>query len=325
MAARRTLSRLGRIIAAVAIASLAICLSSCTTAQQTRVVARVNGEAITTADLLAELRKRRGAPTLVTIIDEAIIHQRAEEAGITASDEEMQLRWQRAIAEAGSESDMQAILEQRGVTNEEYRRSLRTDLLLDKLAKASMEIPEQEVEDFYREHKEDYALGERTKARMILVSSEADAKAIRDALNEPEADFAGLAKALSIDPATKDDGGDMGWFERDDYARAITDRAFEMEAGQISDPIEVPDGWVILKVEGHKEPGHRPLEEVRDEVEARITRLKLPSARAEWMTNAREAAAVKIHDAELRDMTLEMLKNAPVPQAPSLLPVPPPQ
>lgn len=325
MAGRRILSSLGKIVAALMVAGMAIALSSCTTAEQNEVVARVNEDTITTSELLAELRKRRGAPTLVTIIDEAIIHQAAEEAGISAGEDEMELRWQRAIAEAGSETDMRAILKQRGMSDEEYRRRLHTDLLLDKLVRASMEIPEQEVRDFYREHIDDYSRDERTRARMILLSSETDAQHIREALDEEGADFAGLAEALSIEPGTADEGGDMGWFERDDYARAITDVAFEMEAGEISDPIEVPDGWVLLKVEARAEADHQPLEEVRDEVRARIMRMKLPSARDEWVRDARAEAAVEIHDRELREATLRMLENAPPPQSPSLLPVPPPQ
>ncbi len=325
MAAGRILSSLGKVVATLMVAGMAIALSSCTTAEQNEVVARVNGASITTGELLSELRKRRGAPTLVTIIDEAIIHQAAEQAGISASEEEMELRWQRAIAEAGSETDMRAILKQRGISDEEYRRRLHSDLLLDKLVKASMDIPEQEIRDFYREHIDDYARGERTRARMILLASETDAQHIREALDEEGADFAGLAEALSIDPGTAADGGDMGWFERDDYARAITDVAFEMEAGEISDPIEVPDGWVLLKVDEHADADRQPLEEVRGEIRARIVRMKLPSAREQWVRTAREETAVEIHDSELREITLRMLEDAPPPQSPSLLPVPPPQ
>ncbi|MGI5816498.1 MAG: peptidyl-prolyl cis-trans isomerase [Armatimonadota bacterium] len=325
MTACRILSSICRTVAALAIVGVALALTSCTTAEQAAVVARVNGETITASELLDELRKRRGAPTLVDLIDTALIEQGAEQAGITASDEEMQLRWQRAMAEAGSETDMRGILEQRGVTEDDYRERLRIDLLLDKLARETMNIPEQEIKDFYNEHREDYALGDRVKAKMILVASETDARHIRDALDDPDASFEGLARALSIDPATKDDGGDMGWFERDAYARAITDVAFEMQPGEISDPIEVPDGWVLLEVEGHQDAGYRPLEEVRDEVVARITRMKQSEARAAWIRQAREAAVVRVRDSQLREATMMLLENAPPPASPSLLPVPPPQ
>lgn len=325
MVARRTPREFRAVVAALTLVGVALALSSCTPAEQAKVVARVNGEAITAGELLQELRKRRGAPVLADIIDTALIYQAANEAGITASEEEMALRWQRAIAEAGSETDMNAILEQRGITQDEYRQKLRADLLLDKLAKQTIEIPDQEIQDFYREHREDYALGERVKARMILVHNELDAVNLRDVLAQPGASFEGLARTVSIDPATKDEGGDMGWFERDDYARAITDVAFEMEEGELSQPIEVPDGWVLLKVEGHRGAGYRPLDDVREEIRARITRMKLPEARKEWIARARKAAAVQIHDAELREATMMLLENAPAPMSPSLLPVAPPR
>jgi foldase protein PrsA len=322
---RRILSAFSTILAALVIVLAMPAVTSCTPTDRGKVVARVNGQTITAGQLLEELRKRRGGPTLVDMIDAELIELAAREAGIEVSEEETQLRWQRAIAEAGSETDTRAILEHRGISEEEYRESLRIDLLLDKLVTATIQVPEQEVADFYREHQEDYALGERVKARMILVSSEDDARSLADALKEPEADFAGLAGALSIDPATSENGGDMGWIERDDYARAITDAAFAMAAGEISPPIEVPDGWVLLKVEGHEGAGHRPLEEVREEVQARIVRMKLPTAREEWVRRARSEAAVTISDEGLREATMELLKHMPPPQRPSLLPVPPPQ
>ena len=325
MTARPILSAFRRALAALATVGAVLALTSCTPTERAQVVARVNGETITAGELLGELRKRRGAPTLVDMIDITLIERAAQAAGMSASEDEMHLRWQRAIAEAGSETDMRAILEQRNVSEEQYRENLRIDLLLDKLATASIDVPEQEVEDFYREHQEDYALGERVKARMILVSTEADAQSIRDALDDPQADFAGLANALSIDPATNEAGGDMGWFERDDYARAITDVAFKMEDGTFSDPIEVPDGWVLLQVEAHEGAGYRPLAEARDEVQARIVRLKLPSAREEWIRQARAEGAIQINDDSLREATTELLQHAPPPQRPTLLPVPPPQ
>ena len=78
-------------------------------------------------------------------------------------------------------------------------------------------------------------------------------------------------------------------------------------------------------MEGHEGAGHRPREEVREEVQARIVRMKLPTAREEWVGRARSEAAVTINDDGLREATMELLKHMPPPQRPSLLPVPPPQ
>ncbi len=298
-------------------------LASCTPSEQTQVVARVNDQTITFDEFVTELRLRHGPPELVSMIDQLLIEQAAAADGIHVTEDEMRLRWERAIAEAGSEADLKAILEQRNTTSEEYREQLRIGLLLDRIVRASLDIDEQEIRDFYDEHADDYQLGERVKARMILVASQENAETIAEAL-EAGGDFAGLAQALSIDPATKDEGGDMGWFERRDYAEVIAQRAFAMEPGEISEPFEAPDGWVILKVEGHQEAGLRPFDEVRDEVRSRIVRAKLPSARRDWTAEARANAAVQIADAQLRETTLSLLEDAPPPDPPSLMPVPPP-
>ncbi len=306
--------------AALAVASL----GACTPQQEGRVLARVGERAITAGELLAELRHTRGPSTLVEMIDAELIRQGAEAAGIEATEAELKLRLDRAVAQAGSEADFAALLENRGLTREQFVELLRTDLLLDKLARATMPLHEQEIEDFYAEHREEYARGEQVRARLILLGSRADAEAVLETL-QLGGDFAGLASALSIDPATRDKGGDMGWFEREDYAPPIAEAAFALPPGETSGVIEVPDGWAIVRVEERREAGYRPLEEVREEIRGRIERAKLPPARAEWIRRARAEATVRITDPELRAATEAMLKYAPPPQPVSLLPVPPAQ
>ncbi|MGD9494732.1 MAG: peptidyl-prolyl cis-trans isomerase [Armatimonadota bacterium] len=303
---------------------LAAALGACTPSERATVVARVNEQAISADELVRELRLRRGPAVLVEMIDSELIRAGAAQAGITVTDEEMALRWERAVAQAGSEADFEAVLASRKLTREQFRALLQQDLLLDKLAKATMSIPEQEVLDFYAEHREDYAVGERVKGRMMLLGSESDAQTVLEAL-KAGGDFAGLAQALSLDPATREKGGEMGWFEREDYAQPISDAAFALQPGQISGPIQVPDGWVIVQVQERKPAGYRELEEVREEVRGRIERAKLPYAREEWIRRAREQATVQILDEALRETTESLLQHAPPPEPVTLLPVPPPQ
>ncbi len=320
-------STVARPVVAAALAAgalVVLALGACTPSERRQVIARVNDLTITADDLLRELRLARGPATLVEMIDAELIRQGAEEAGITVTGDEMELRMERARAQAGSEADLEAMLERRDLTHEQFREMLLLDLLLDKLARASMTIDEQEIKDFYAEHREDYAVGAQVKARMMLLGSEADAQAVLGTLKQG-GDFAGLASALSLDPATRDRGGEMGWFEREDYAQPIADAAFALQPGELSGPIDAPDGWVIVQVEDRRDAGYRPLEEVRDEVRGRIDRAKLPSAREEWIAAARARATVRIGDPDLRDATRRMLEHAPAPQPVSLLPVPPPQ
>ena len=303
-------------------AAACLCLvASCTPAENGDVVARVGGREITVGDLLGRLREVRGPSVLVEMIDARLITSAAVQAGIEVGDEELQVRLQRAVAEAGSDADFAVALQQRGQTREQFTEALRLDALLDKLVMAGMAIQDQEVRDFYGEHREEFRLGETVRARMMMFASREDAQAVRDTLGAG-GDFDGLARALSTDPGTADRGGEMGWFERDGYAEEITKVAFDLQPGELSQPFQAPDGWVILQVEERKPPGFRPLEEVRAELLARIQRGKLPDLREQWIRRARAEATIRITDDDLREATLELLKSAPAPQPVSLLPVP---
>lgn len=304
-----------RVVAGLLAAVTLSFLAACTPAEQDkRLVATINGQKITVGDLLTKLRRNRGPSVLVEMMDTQLVLAAAAQQGLEVDDDEMRVRLQRAISEVGSEVDFEARLDTMKITREKFMERLRVDLLLDKLTRAEMRIHEQEVKDFYREHRREFRRGERVKARMMLFDSREDADTVHEALAQPGSDFAGLARALSTDPATKDRGGDMGYFERADYAGEISDVAFALEVGQLSAVFEAPDGYCILKVEDRKRADTQPLSEVAEEIRARIMVAKLPSARGEWILKVRQAASITIADQELRESTLEVLLHAPPPQ-----------
>lgn len=304
-----------RVVAGLLAAVTLSFLAACTPAEQDkRLVATINGQKITVGDLLTKLRRNRGPSVLVEMMDTRLVLAAAAQQGLEVDDDEMRVRLQRAISEVGSEADFEARLDTMKITREKFMERLRVDLLLDKLTRAEMRIHEQEVKDFYREHRREFRRGERVKARMMLFDSREDADTVHEALQQPGSDFAGLARALSTDPATKDRGGDMGYFERADYAGEISDVAFALEVGQLSAVFEAPDGYCILKVEDRKRADTQPLSEVAEEIRARIMVAKLPSARGEWILKVRQAASITIADQELRESTLEVLLHAPPPQ-----------
>jgi peptidyl-prolyl cis-trans isomerase C len=89
---------------------------------------------------------------------------------------------------------------------------------------------------------------EETHARHILVSTEDEAKKLIAELNKG-ADFATLAKQDSKDP-DRDNGGDLGFFRRDQVWPEFADVAFALQPGQFSQtPIHNEFGWHIVKVE----------------------------------------------------------------------------
>ena len=62
-------------------------------------------------------------------------------------------------------------------------------------------------------------------------------------------DFASVAKRFSADTASRDQGGELGWFRRGVMFKSFEDAAFRLRPGEISEVVETPFGYHIIKVE----------------------------------------------------------------------------
>jgi peptidyl-prolyl cis-trans isomerase C len=85
-------------------------------------------------------------------------------------------------------------------------------------------------------------------------------------------DFAKLATALTEDPSGKQDGGDLGYFTRDQMVPEFSEVAFSLEKGQMSAPVKTQFGWHVLKVEDKRMREPPPFDKVRAEIEEYASR-----------------------------------------------------
>jgi peptidyl-prolyl cis-trans isomerase C len=127
-------------------------------------------------------------------------------------------------------------------------------------------------------------------ARHILVETEDEAKQIEDELKKG-ADFAELAKKKSKDPGASD-GGDLGFFTKDQMVPEFSAVAFALEPGKISDPVKSQFGWHVIKVEEKRNRKAPDFEQVKSQIETYVTR----KAQADYVTKLRETAKVERMD-----------------------------
>src|SRR5881397_3723262 len=140
------------------------------------------------------------------------------------------------------------------------------------------EVKDDDVAEYYALHKEDkFTEPEQVRARHILIKVAADAGADAKAAARKKAeellakvkagaDFAALAKESSEDPGSAAKGGDLGLFLRGRMTPAFEEAAFALQAGGVSDVVETPFGFHVIKVEEHRPGGVKPLEAVHDEI-----------------------------------------------------------
>jgi peptidyl-prolyl cis-trans isomerase C len=111
---------------------------------------------------------------------------------------------------------------------------------------------------------------DEVRARHILVGSEAEATTVIDEL-KGGADFAAVARVVSKDPDGKQ-GGDLGFFRRDQVWPGFADAAFSLQPGQIAPkPVHNEFGWHVIKVEERRLVGPPTLSEVRDQIRDDLT------------------------------------------------------
>jgi peptidyl-prolyl cis-trans isomerase C len=124
-------------------------------------------------------------------------------------------------------------------------------------------------------------------ARHILVPTEDEAKAIEAELKKG-ADFATLAKEKSKDPGAAD-GGDLGYFTKDQMVPEFAEVAFKLDKGQTSDPVHTQFGWHIIKVEDKRA---KPTPSF-DQVKAQLQNYVMHRAQAEMVDSLRKSANIE--------------------------------
>jgi peptidyl-prolyl cis-trans isomerase C len=165
----------------------------------------------------------------------------------------------------------------------------RNRLLMDNLlaAEGKAATTDDAMKKVYDEAAKQIAGEQEVHARHILVETEDEAKAIKAELTKG-ADFAELAKKKSKDPGAAD-GGDLGFFTKDQMVPEFSTVAFALEPGKISDPVKSQFGWHVIKVEEKRNRQAPDFAQVKPQIETYVTR----KAQAEYVAKLREAAKVE--------------------------------
>ena len=179
--------------------------------------------------------------------------------------------------------------------NPDFKRRLaflRSKLLMgyELQQEAKTALTDEALKQTYDEAVKSMSGQEEVRARHILVEGEDEAKAILEQL-KGGADFAKLAKEKSKDPGAAE-GGDLGYFTKDQMVPEFADVAFKMYPGQLSNPVKTQFGWHVIKVEDKRMKQPPEFEKVKDQIEAYLAR----KAQSDFIAKLRQSAKVERFD-----------------------------
>lgn len=166
------------------------------------------------------------------------------------------------------------------------RNKLLMETLLQQEGKAA--LTPAATKKVYEEAVKSMGGEQEVRARHILVPTEDEAKAVLAEIKKGT-DFAELAKQKSKDPGAAAEGGDLGYFSKDQMVPEFADTAFKLDKGQVSDPVKTQFGWHVIKVEDKRTKPVPEFDKVKDQVETYVVR----KAQADYIHKLQESAKIE--------------------------------
>lgn len=334
------MKRLKKIIATVAVCSMAISAIGCNMIEKTpeaiqkTVLAEIGSEKITKADMdeqmkqlneqlkqmygedfennsqIKEQLKQQRLQYLNAMVNEKIMLQEAEKnEDLRQSDEETQKEVEDMISQYKSqysnEDDFNKLLSDNGFTEDsfkEYQTEQSKIRYVYQKITADATVSDEDIENYYNENKEtNFTEGAGATVAHILVDDEETAKDIKAQL-DAGADFATLAKEKSKDTGTAQNGGSLGFvpYNSTQFVQEFMDGFKDLKEGEVSEPVKSQYGYHIIKATDLKEANVTPLDEVKDQIKMQLEQKKQSDAFTSKIEEWKKDLNVKVYEDRIK-------------------------
>jgi peptidyl-prolyl cis-trans isomerase SurA len=300
-----------------------------------RVVAKVNGQIITLSEFqgrqiaaaqaarvgpegVGAFLRQNNARILQEAIDEILILQKAEDAGIRAPSAWIDEAIEGIKKENKIESDeqMQAALEREGLTLAELRQNIERGvvrrIVMQRDVQPKIEVAEADVRAEYERLKPlEFTKPPTVTLQEILVPADRGGLPLARELAEKARsgeDFQALARSYSTAPS-RANGGDLGQLAQGDLHPDLEKAAFALSVGAVSDPLPVEGGFRLIRVVAKTTGSTTPYDNVKDRVRDRLMMSRFDKAYDEYVAELRKNSSVELR---VREVPLQL--TGPIPE-----------
>lgn len=231
------------------------------------------------------------------LIDEEMVKRHIK---VTKADTDKELK--ALIDKVGSKEKFNELLKQNGISSSQFKKDLNEEVKMKKLVSllSNVKISDAEAKKFYNENLNKFKYPDKVRASHILISANPEeirqkitsdpankglnkdeiqakidkeialkldkAKKILAEVKKDPASFAKIAKENSDDATSAKQGGDLGFFAKQEMVEPFAKVAFAQKPNTISDIVQSPYGYHIILVKDRMKAGQEPFEKVKSEV-----------------------------------------------------------
>src|SRR3984957_6361952 len=242
------------------------------------------------------------------LIDPPLLVQRAKDMGVSVEPDVIkQLDQIRIENKLPSMEALEEAVSKQGLNWEDFKNNIRNGLLTKKVIGSEVgshiNVPKEEVQKYYDEHKAEFMRPEQVALRSIEVNTagkdEAEvaelkkkAETARKRIQDGE-DFGEIAKRYS-DGSTAKQGGYLGMYKRGELSKELEDTVFKMKKNELTDVMETKQGFLIMQVMEHYDEGEQSLSKVDNKIQNKLYEQRMEPALREYLKTLREESYVVI-------------------------------
>lgn len=278
------------------------------------IVARVNGEPLTRAELqriLADpatrqqLQQELGVSepdskdldrlALKKLINRHLALQEAGRRNLTVSEQELDQAIAALRRRFGDLESFGAWMKERGLGDRSLFEAIRTDMLVNRVRAALVELvrlTDEQVEEYYESHKEDLKTAGDVRLRIITVRDKAATEEIL-ALLKKGTDFGAMARARSMGIRAAQ-GGDTGWVDPRTLSPPLRKAVGAMKTGEVSGPLQRGNEFLIVGLVGRRPPRTKSMAEARPEIERRLLPAKKQEVFHAWLAEQEKNSKIEV-------------------------------
>ena len=184
-------------------------------------------------------------------VEKELKNQAADENGISVSDSDIQTELDKMKSNYEDDNAWQEALSTAGMTEDQYRDSIRDGLidekLMDVVAPGSDQVDNEQLLEMLNNYSTMFDGAKRSSHILFASGDEATAQSVLDQINAGEISFEDAAKQYSTDTASAQNNGDVGWDATNTFVEAYTSALDELSVGQVSSLVTSDYGIHIIK------------------------------------------------------------------------------